>query len=68
MIYNLCHSHPSFSDAIVTNIFSLFHFTETVRKVVVRIAVKAKIGVNVNDPDIKKNLLDKVRFMSTFIK
>lgn len=46
----------------------MFHFTETVRKVVVRIAVKAKIGVNVNDPDIKKKLLDKVRFMSTFIK
>lgn len=67
---NNCHSHPSFSDAIVTNMFSLlmFHFTETLRKGVVRIAVKAKIGVNVNDPDIKKNLLDKVRFMSTFIK
>lgn len=27
-----------------------------------RIVVKAKTGVNVNDPDIKKNLLDMVRF------
>ncbi|KAF4114844.1 hypothetical protein G5714_005067 [Onychostoma macrolepis] len=34
---------------------------KTVRKVVVRIAVKAKIGVNVNDPDIKNKLLDKIR-------
>ncbi|KAK7129824.1 hypothetical protein R3I93_019461 [Phoxinus phoxinus] len=31
------------------------------RQVVVRIMVKAKIGVNVNDPHIKKDLLDKIR-------
>lgn len=41
---------------------SMFCFTETVRRVLVRIVVKAKTGVNVNDPDIKKNLLDMVRF------
>ncbi|XP_050959313.1 scavenger receptor cysteine-rich type 1 protein M130 isoform X2 [Labeo rohita] len=33
----------------------------TVRRVVVRIMVKTKIGVNVNDPDIKNNLLEKIR-------
>ncbi|RXN25671.1 soluble scavenger receptor cysteine-rich domain-containing SSC5D-like protein [Labeo rohita] len=35
--------------------------TDTVRRVVVRIMVKTKIGVNVNDPDIKNNLLEKIR-------
>ncbi len=39
----------------------MFHFTETVRRAVVRIEVKAKIGVNVNDPDIKNKLMEKVR-------
>ncbi|XP_016122208.1 soluble scavenger receptor cysteine-rich domain-containing protein SSC5D-like [Sinocyclocheilus grahami] len=34
---------------------------KTVRKVVVRIVVKAKTGVNVNDPDIKNKLLDMMR-------
>ncbi|KAI2645399.1 Deleted in malignant brain tumors 1 protein [Labeo rohita] len=34
---------------------------DTVRRVVVRIMVKTKIGVNVNDPDIKNNLLEKIR-------
>ncbi|XP_016303084.1 soluble scavenger receptor cysteine-rich domain-containing protein SSC5D-like [Sinocyclocheilus anshuiensis] len=33
----------------------------TVRRVVVRIVVKAEIGVNVNDPDIKNKLLDMMR-------
>uniref|UniRef100_A0A9J8A2K5 Soluble scavenger receptor cysteine-rich domain-containing protein SSC5D n=1 Tax=Cyprinus carpio carpio TaxID=630221 RepID=A0A9J8A2K5_CYPCA len=33
----------------------------TVRKVVVRIVVKAKSGVNVNNPDIKNKLLDTIR-------
>ncbi len=48
---------------IMTNHSSLtmFHFTETVRRAVVRIEVKAKIGVNVNDPDIKNKLMEKVR-------
>ncbi|XP_056089494.1 deleted in malignant brain tumors 1 protein-like [Rhinichthys klamathensis goyatoka] len=34
---------------------------KTVRRVVVRIMVKTKIEVNVNDPQIKKDLLDKIR-------
>ncbi|XP_077090934.1 scavenger receptor cysteine-rich domain-containing group B protein [Siphateles boraxobius] len=34
---------------------------KTVRRVVVRIMVKAEIGVNVNDPNIKKDLLDMIR-------
>ncbi|KAK2893024.1 hypothetical protein Q8A67_013012 [Cirrhinus molitorella] len=34
---------------------------KNVRKVVVRIMVKTKIGVNANDPDIMNNLLDKIR-------
>jgi len=39
----------------------MFYFTETVKRVVVRIMVKAKVEFNVNDPQIKKDLLDKVR-------
>ncbi len=56
-------------DVVMTNSsLSMSYFTETVRKVILRIVVKAKSGVNVNDPQIKNNLLEKVRFMITFFK
>lgn len=43
---------------------SMFDYKPIVRNIV----VKANIGVNVNNPDIKNKLPDMVRFMLTFIK